>query len=122
MTIATLLIALITVPTSVGGSGEPIMLDFTATWCGPCREMRPVVERLVELGYPIKPVDVDRSPDLAERYQVTGVPAFIVIDPSSGRELGRTEGARPAAELASLYNQAKAKFGPRPRVGAEEPS
>ncbi len=111
MTIATLLIALVaTLPTDLGGSREPIMLDFTATWCGPCRSMRPVVDELARKGYPIKPVDVDKSPELAERYQVTGVPAFIVIDPSNGRELGRTEGARPAAELASLYNDARSKY------------
>ena len=94
MTIATLLIALFAVPTNADGAREPIMLDFTAAWCGPCRQMRPVVDELVQKGYPIKAVDVDRSPDLAERYRVTGVPAFIVIDPSTGRELGRTEGAR----------------------------
>lgn len=114
MTTATLLIALVaTLPTDLGGSREPIMLDFTAAWCGPCRQMRPVVEALVEKGYPIKPVDVDSSPEMAEKYQVTGVPAFIVIDPRTGRELARTEGARPASELASLYNEAKAKHTPR---------
>jgi len=123
MTTATLLIALVaTLPTDLGGSREPIMLDFTAAWCGPCRQMRPVVEALVEKGYPIKPVDVDTSPELAEKYQVTGVPAFIVIDPQTGRELARTEGARPASELASLYQEARAKNATRPRTRPEPPA
>jgi thiol-disulfide isomerase/thioredoxin len=110
MTFATLLFALIALPTGTERSGEPIMLDFTATWCGPCRSMKPAVEKLVEKGYPIKAVDIDRSPDLAERYQVSGVPTFIVIDPSDGHELARTSGALPALELANLYRDAKAKF------------
>jgi thiol-disulfide isomerase/thioredoxin len=114
MTIASLLFALIAIPTNTAGPGEPIMLDFTASWCGPCRQMRPVVEQLAQEGYPIKPVDVDSHPDLAQRYHVTGVPAFVVIEPETGRELARTEGARPASELADMYDQAKAQLRPRP--------
>jgi thiol-disulfide isomerase/thioredoxin len=117
MTYATLLIALIALPAGTERSGDPIMLDFTATWCGPCRSMKPAVETLVEKGYPIKPVDIDRSPDLAERYQVTGVPTFVVVDPD-GRELGRTSGAQPAINLANLYREAKTKF----LASAKEPA
>lgn len=120
MSIAVLLIALITVPASNGGSAEPIMLDFSATWCGPCQQMRPVVEQLIQKGYPIKPVDVDEAPDLKEQYQITGVPAFIVIDPKSGRVLARTEGAQPASQLAAFYNEARAKFAPRRSVAVAE--
>ena len=96
MTTVTLLFALIALPanTEAAGAqpGRPIMLDFTASWCGPCRQMRPAVEQLVQKGYPIKAVDIDASPELAERYEVTGVPTFIVIDPSNGRALARSAG------------------------------
>ena len=115
MTIATLLFALIAVPMNPDSGGErrPIMLDFTASWCGPCRQMRPLVEQLIDQGFPIKPVDVDKSPELAAKYKISGIPAFTVIDPDTGRMLGRLEGSRPAADLASLYNEAKAKYESR---------
>jgi thiol-disulfide isomerase/thioredoxin len=113
MTIATLLFALIAIPANPAGAGEPIMLDFTAEWCGPCRQMRPAIEQLVEMGYPIKPVDMDQSQDLADQYHVKDVPTFVVIDPSTGKELGRTKGYQPASNLASLYNESKAKLKPR---------
>lgn len=109
MTIATLLFALIALPAGADRSGEPIMLDFTATWCGPCRSMKPAVETLIAKGYPIRAVDLDQNREMADRYEVTGVPTFIVVDPD-GRELARTSGAQPAAELANLYREAKSKY------------
>lgn len=121
MTIATLLFALIALPAGADRPGEPIMLDFTAVWCGPCRSMKPAVETLVEKGYPIKAVDLDQHRDLADRYGVTGVPTFIVVDPD-GRELARTSGAQPAINLANMYREAKSKYlaGRTPADTAED--
>ena len=116
MTFATLLFALIALPAGADRSGEPIMLDFTSVSCGPCRSMKPAIEMLVDKGYPIKPVDIGRSPDLAERYQVSAVPTFVVIDPD-GHELARTSGAQPALNLANLYREAKSKY-----LAAHEPA
>ena len=129
MSIATLFFALITtLPTAseAGGRARPVILDFTASWCGPCRQMKPVVEQLVRQGYPIQPIDLDERRDLAEKYQVEAVPTFVVIDPSSGRELGRTSGYQPGENLAKLYNESAAKVARRPRPEprndeAEEP-
>ena len=120
MTIATLLFALIALPNGAERSGEPIMLDFTAAWCGPCRTMKPAVEQLAQKGIPIKPVDVDQSPDVAERYKVSGVPCFVVIDPADGHELARSSGAQPAANLVNLYRQAKAKYQSETPVETED--
>ena len=108
MTIATLLFALIASAPSPQGAGEPILLDFQAAWCGPCRQMRPAIEQLINKGYPVREIDIDRSPDLAERYHVSAVPTFIVTD-QAGRTLARTEGLQPAAELARMFLEAKAK-------------
>lgn len=112
MSVAALLLALIVAP-NAEATGEPVLLDFNATWCGPCRQMRPAVEQLIGMGYRIKSIDIDQSARLAERYRVTSVPTFIVVD-ASGRALARTEGFQPAAQLARFYLEAKAKSSAAP--------
>lgn len=107
MTIATLFVALIAI-SAEPGPGDPVLLDFHAAWCGPCQQMRPEVDKLVRKGYPIRSVDVDRSPELSERYKVSAVPTFIVVD-ARGRELAKASGAMPAARLAAFYNETKTR-------------
>ena len=111
MTIASLLLALVTALPSSAATSEPVLLDFHAEWCGPCRQMRPAVAQLSRKGYPIKSIDIDQAPDLKEKYGVDAVPTFIVVDPA-GHELGRTSGSQPAAQLARFYLDAKAKAQP----------
>ncbi|MBV8230393.1 MAG: thioredoxin fold domain-containing protein [Planctomycetaceae bacterium] len=122
MTIVALLLAMIASP-SADAAGEPTLLDFHAAWCGPCQQMRPAVEQLIQKGYQVKSIDIDHSPELAERYHVTQVPTFIVVDPS-GKPLARSMGAQPAAQLARLYLATKAKINPpaapRARATSEE--
>src|ERR1700733_5695765 len=107
MSTASLLLALIT--TAYGpasdSSSQPVMLDFHAEWCGPCQKVRKAVQQLTREGYPIRSIDIDRDPALARRYQVKGVPTFIVVD-GTGQELDRTSGLQPAADLARFYNAA----------------
>lgn len=110
MTLATTLLLAVLAWSDAPSGEAPLILDFHASWCGPCQQMRPVVDRLQAKRYPIKSVDVDAAKDLARRYRVTGVPTFVVVDPS-GKELARTSGVQPAAELAKLYNDAVAKAG-----------
>lgn len=120
MTIFTLLFAL-TTATTAGAKGEPVLLDFQASWCGPCKQMRGAIHELKDKNYPVKEIDVDESPDLAARYKVSEVPTFIVVDPA-GRILARTTGVQPAVKLATLYREAKAKFRSRAatRAAADE--
>src|SRR5262249_25562443 len=110
MTIASLLLALVTAANSPssGAVSDLTLLDFHSERCGPCREMRPAVKELIVKGYPVKSIDIEHSSDLAERFGVSAVPTFIVVD-GSGRELDRTSGLQPAAVLARFYLAAKAK-------------
>jgi thiol-disulfide isomerase/thioredoxin len=111
MTLAPLLLVLCLATPSNTASSEPVLLDFHADWCGPCRQMRTAIAQLTRKGYPIKSVDIDQAPRLREKYRVEAVPTFIVVD-SAGHELGRTSGSQPAAQLARFYLDAKAKAQP----------
>lgn len=120
--IAPALLFAILAATPVADRGpEPTLLDFNASWCGPCREMRPAIDALSAAGYRVKPIDIDASPELAKRYEVHSVPTFVMVDPK-GRELARTEGFQPANQLADMYREARAKIIPadddRPADGA----
>ncbi len=86
--------------------GEPVLLNFTTTWCGYCKQMKPALAQLAAAGYPIRDVDGDQSPDLAKRYKISGYPTYVIVD-ESGEELSRTSGVRPATELASMYREAQ---------------
>ncbi len=90
-------------------SEQPTILEFSASWCGPCKEMKPQIELLKSKSYPIRVLDVDEHPDLARNYRVGSVPCFVVVDPD-GKELGRSEGLQHASKLASSFRQLKTEW------------
>ncbi|MDR3622107.1 MAG: thioredoxin domain-containing protein [Paludisphaera borealis] len=108
MKLAPLLLVLVSVTQAAAGTSQPVLLDFHADWCGPCRQMRPAVQKLADKGYPIKSIDVDRSPEMAEKYGIGPIPTFVVVD-ADGREIDRVSGAQPASQLAQFYIKAKDK-------------
>ena len=72
---------------------EPVLIDFGATWCGPCKVADPIVEKVAEaFGGKVRvvKVDIDNSPELASKFQVRGVPTFIFM--KEGKELDRQVG------------------------------
>jgi thioredoxin 1 len=81
-------------------TGKPVLVDFFATWCGPCQHMAPVIEELA-LEYQGKvvvgKVDVDQNQALAEKYQIASLPTFLFL--KDGRVVGQLVGMQPKEKL-----------------------
>ena len=81
----------------------PVLIDFWASWCGPCRMMSPVIDKIAEeMGDKLKvcKVNVDENHELAEKYEIMTIPAFIVM--KNGAEAGRTIGVQPKEDILKL--------------------
>ncbi len=87
-------------------SDKPVLVDFFAEWCGPCKMMTPIlkdVKKEVGDAATIIKVDVDKSPAAASQYQVQGVPTLILF--KNGKPLWRQSGVVPKAGLINIIKQ-----------------
>lgn len=88
-------------------SDKPVLIDFTATWCGPCRIVSPLVEQLAgeyEGRAKVAKVDVDESPQTARKYSIRGIPTLMVL--KGGEVVNKMVGAAPKARIAEMIDQA----------------
>jgi thioredoxin 1 len=88
-------------------SSIPVLVDFSATWCQPCKAIAPLVNQLAgeyEGRVKVTAVDIDESPATAQKFQIRGVPTLLII--KDGKVVGQQVGAAPKAKIAALMDGA----------------
>ena len=91
---------------SIINSETPVLIDFYADWCGPCKSLAPILKQVKdELGDAVKivKIDVDKNQPLASQYQVRGVPTMLLF--KNGKQLWRQSGVLQKNDLVNIIKQ-----------------
>jgi thioredoxin 2 len=93
--------------TALQKSALPIVVDFWAPWCGPCRMVAPELEQVARSGageFLVLKVNTEQMPEVGDQFRVRSIPTMAIF--RDGREVTRNAGARPAADILTLVRQA----------------
>ncbi len=77
-------------------------LYFSATWCGPCLQLSPIMSELQREGYKVRKIDVDSDPNLPSQYNVKTIPTVILLN--NGQEVARQVGNSPKSRYINMWN------------------
>ena len=82
---------------------DKVLVDFFATWCGPCMRQGPIVEELAEEGYNVGKIDVDQEMGLAQQFRVVSIPTLLIF--KDGKEAHRLVGLTAKEDIKKLLDE-----------------